>query len=426
MKKLSIFLASAALVALTACEDDKTPALNGAVQDSMDAFTINPIPYADQTINLSEEGDLTVSIYQQPDYGFPGSVNYTLYAALDPAKLNPTDIQQGNGVEAVKSTSTPTDRTIVIKQSDLATTMCNLNGIFDDATWDAAAATAAAGQKLYLIAQATLPNTPSSVCYSNMVSLKNVTFYKAIKTPVKIWIVGSFSTPSWSVDAGTGSLYLRDDVKNGVNTSIFKGPYKLDENGNEVSASDIPAGALSWRFYTELTGSWGADGVLPSIGSGPNDFTSVAVTAPESGGSISIEAVPGKGNWDMPWDGGELTFVIDMTAPSPWQLEIYAGDVNDVGGGTAEPEGTNVIWIDNDVQWANIYVWAWNADANFTGGAWPGVKAKLSENGKYWWEVPAGMEGMPAQIIFSNGEGTQTPDLDYTNGSTYTLSSVLQ
>lgn len=424
MKKLSIFLASAALVALTACEDDKTPTLNSSLQDTMDAFTINPIAYADQTINLSEEGELTLSVYQQPDYGFPGAVEYTLYAALDPANLNPTDIQNLNGVEAVKSSSTATDRVITIKQSDLATTMCNLNGIFDDATWDAAAATAAAGQKLYLICGATLPNTPESLCYSNVVSLQNVTFYKAIKTPVKIWIVGSFSDPSWNTDQG--SLYIRDEVKNGANTSIFKGPYKLDENGNEVPASNIAAGALSWRFYTELGAGWGSDGALPSIGSGPNDFTSVAVTAPASGGSVSLPAVPGKGNFDMTWDGGELTFVIDMTGPSPWTLEIYAGNVDDVSGGTSEPESTNVVWINNDANWSNIYVWAWDDDGNnYTGGNWPGEKAKLSESGMYWWEVPAGSTGMPAKVIFSNGEGVQTADLEYVNGSTYTLSSLL-
>ena len=78
---------------------------------------------------------------------------------------------------------------------------------------------------------------------------------------------------------------------------------------------------------------------------------------------------------------------------------------------------TKPIFFDNsNAKWENVYIWAWNGDDNYTGGVWPGVKmtATGTEN-LYTWSV----KGDPTQVIFSNGDGTQTDDLAFEGGATY-------
>lgn len=78
---------------------------------------------------------------------------------------------------------------------------------------------------------------------------------------------------------------------------------------------------------------------------------------------------------------------------------------------------TKPIFFDNsNAKWENVYIWAWNGDDNYTGGVWPGVKmtATSTEN-LYTWSV----KGDPTQVIFSNGDGTQTDDLAFEGGATY-------
>lgn len=55
-----------------------------------------------------------------------------------------------------------------------------------------------------------------------------------------------------------------------------------------------------------------------------------------------------------------------------------------------------------DGTYANPKVWAWNDDENCTtAGAWPG-DAMTKQDGKWYWELPAG-KSLPTLIIFSDG-----------------------
>ena len=76
--------------------------------------------------------------------------------------------------------------------------------------------------------------------------------------------------------------------------------------------------------------------------------------------------------------------------------------------------------------WSQVDCWAWNDSENFTGGNWPGVactKTGLKKNGLdvWMWKYDGDLTTAPTMIIFSNGSGTQTKDLEFENGAVYNL-----
>ena len=78
-------------------------------------------------------------------------------------------------------------------------------------------------------------------------------------------------------------------------------------------------------------------------------------------------------------------------------------------------EEANTVTFVNDAGWDNVYVWAWNDYENFTGGFWPGEKLTANGEGNYVWST----QGEPTKILFSDGGGNQTADLDFVNGGVY-------
>ena len=83
-------------------------------------------------------------------------------------------------------------------------------------------------------------------------------------------------------------------------------------------------------------------------------------------------------------------------------------------GEDPEPSTEKTVYFENDGNWAEVWVWAWNDTENFTGGEWPGVKIEPVA-GKYSWSTT----GAPTNIIFSNGAGSKTADLVFEDGATY-------
>ena len=76
--------------------------------------------------------------------------------------------------------------------------------------------------------------------------------------------------------------------------------------------------------------------------------------------------------------------------------------------------------------WSQVDSWAWNDTDNFTGGNWPGVsctKTNMKKNGLdvWMWKYDGDLTTAPTMIIFSNGSGTQTKDLEFENGAVYNL-----
>mgnify|MGYP000131297343 CR=1 FL=1 len=76
--------------------------------------------------------------------------------------------------------------------------------------------------------------------------------------------------------------------------------------------------------------------------------------------------------------------------------------------------------------WSQVDCWAWNDTDNFTGGNWPGVactKIGVKKNGLdvWMWKYDGDLTTAPTMIIFNNGGGQQTKDLEFENGAVYNL-----
>ena len=76
--------------------------------------------------------------------------------------------------------------------------------------------------------------------------------------------------------------------------------------------------------------------------------------------------------------------------------------------------------------WNQVDCWAWNNTDNFTGGNWPGVactKTDIKKNGLdvWMWKYDGDLTTAPTMIIFNNGGGQQTKDLEFENGAVYNL-----
>ena len=74
--------------------------------------------------------------------------------------------------------------------------------------------------------------------------------------------------------------------------------------------------------------------------------------------------------------------------------------------------------------WSQVDCWAWTEKDNFTGGNWPGVactKTGVKKNGLdvWMWKYDGDLTNAPAKIIFNNGGGQQTKDLEFVNGAVY-------
>ena len=74
--------------------------------------------------------------------------------------------------------------------------------------------------------------------------------------------------------------------------------------------------------------------------------------------------------------------------------------------------------------WSQVDCWAWNNTDNFTGGNWPGVsctKTNMKKNGLdvWMWKYDGDLTTAPTLIIFNNGSGQQTKDLEFENGAVY-------
>ena len=83
------------------------------------------------------------------------------------------------------------------------------------------------------------------------------------------------------------------------------------------------------------------------------------------------------------------------------------------------------VYFKNTAGWSKVFIWAWDsaANANYTGGIWPGAEMALveGETDIYYYELPATCPN----VIFSDGSSNQTDDLEMlgTGGDMYDYGS---
>ena len=290
MKKLSISLALglAALVGFTSCEEDRDP-----VYQSPTKFVLNEPALQNTDIVLNPTGEIQFQC-SQPDYGYSAVATYAMQMSLteDFAK-----------VYDLAPSSKATMAVINVKQSDVATGYCVLNGYESSEDW-----VPATDVTMYFRATCVLDGVEGSSITSNVVKLNKVTPYFAIPEPAFIYLVGSPEGWAGPVEANADHYaeWRLFEPKTAIGSKVFSGVFNL------------PAAPM-FRFYTALTG-WDADSYGTQAEDNPIEY-------PEfTSGEFSEPLVKGKGAYSFPnLPAGEYTIIVDMSDAKNMSVTIKAG-----------------------------------------------------------------------------------------------------
>ena len=276
MKKISILFAClVAVLSFTSCEADTDPQYNNPTK-----FTLNTPALAAQYYELTEDGTLDLS-WSQPDYGYAAAATYKVSVSL----LE----------DFSESMELSTEHKLCYSQvagKEIAEAVCKLRGITkeDDYTDEPARA-------VYFRVRAYINGIDGSEIISNVVKLDQVKEYCAIQSPGYIWLIGSVG--GWTgPDAANASalaewrLFEADDA---IGSKIYSATFNM------------PAGSLTFRFYTALTGWDGGASVGTQVDDNP---ITVDMSTGVYGGSL---VAPGKGSIQVDnWDGSPMKITVDM------------------------------------------------------------------------------------------------------------------
>lgn len=305
MKKIASFFATiAAVVALSACSQDDSPVLQKPTE-----FKLNTPPFAEQLYQLTDDGQLQFTC-SQPDYGMGVQTTYGVEISLteDFAK------------SATMTLSNPLSATLTFSASEANLAILDMLGVVDEDTWAPYADNSV--MPLYVRATAQAAQVEYSKISSNVVKLPNVEIYFAIPVPGYIYLTGypSFAEPNEANKDNLIRLYENADA---IGSKVYS-----------TVIEDVPAGTLSFRFYTELTG-WGSNNCL---GAGEADMTNINITGDFVDGVYNGGVtVSGQSNWKFDWAGGDITIIVDLNANT---ISIQAGAVEVV-----PPVQTTYIYI---------------------------------------------------------------------------------
>lgn len=265
-------LALVAGTSLTSCKDDTEPRLEKPTE-----FVLNTPSMANQTYVLTAGNGIDLAV-SQPNYGLGVVPNYQTQISFTEDFAKYADIE-----------SLSQQAQIRLNGEELAQAMCKLMGYVSNDTEDLYSGEA---RKVYFRVHAFVSNCDYSDITSNVIALTVVPF-KAVKLPARIYVIGDVS--GW--DINNGAVYIEEDA---VGSNVFVGTVEFTHD----------QAAAGFRFYQTL-GSWGDNGMLPSIGSNADDGTNANVSL--DGGVYTGACVAGKGNWNITnFDGGKLKLTVNM------------------------------------------------------------------------------------------------------------------
>lgn len=285
MKKIFslLTLACALIATFTSCKEDTEPRIGVPSE-----FVLNTPPLASSTYILSSTSSIDLS-WSQPDYGLGLVPTYT----VEIAKAHAEGESYGD-TEWEPLDGTYTQAAVSVPGEAFAMGVCKLFGYDDPSNFDGSPRPIAVRVKSDIAN--IISNPGMALIYSNPIVLKSVVPYFAVKLPAKLYVIGDVS--GW--DINNGAMYI-SEPDNGIGSNIFSGTI-------EFTADQAANG---FRFYTAL-GSWGDNGMLPSIGANADDGDNAAVTVNDSG-VYSGSCVYGKGNWNITnWPGGKMRITIDL------------------------------------------------------------------------------------------------------------------
>ena len=290
-----------------------------------------------------------------------------------------------------------------------------------------------------------------SVSFTKVDPNASITVYvKADKAPtIYAWVPG---TPAKEL---TGAWHGRTmdgpEEIGGVNYwyKTFDGVESFNvilNNGNDKQSSDITG--ITGDIYLEYDG-----GSSVKTLDAPVNTTAKVTLSPNGGDfekTITVTAIlsdNAKSGWYKIGDGDQVnltpgkpvTFTLgaDMMEGESKTVTWSATNAEDkakTGTATFNKKAEVVIPTPTGIfayflapsDWSQVDCWAWTDTDNFTGGNWPGVsctKTGVKKNGLdvWMWKYDGDLTTAPTMIIFNNGGGQQTKDLEFENGAVYNL-----
>ena len=217
-------------------------------------------------------------------------------------------------------------------------------------------------------------------------------------------------------------------------------------NGNDKQSSDITG--ITGDIYLEYDGGSSVKTLDAPVN------TAAKVTLSPNGGdfqkTISVAATlssNAKSGWYKIGNGEQVALTPGKPATFTLGADMMEGEsktvtwsatnaecVEKTGTATFNKQKEVVIPTPTGVyafflapsDWSLVDCWSWNDTDNFTGGEghWPGVactKTGEKKNGMdvWMWKYDGDLTTAPTKIIFNNGGGQQTKDLDFVNGAVY-------
>ena len=280
MKKISILFAClVAVLSFTSCEADTEPRYNDPT-----GFTLNTPALAAQYYELTENGTLDLS-WSQPDYGYATAATYKVSVSL-----------LEDFSEAMELSTEHKLCYAQVSGKEIAEAICKLRGIAneDDYTDEPARA-------VYFRVRAYINGIESSEIVSNVIKLDQVKEYCAIQSPGYIYLIGSVGgwTGPDAGNAGALAEWRLFEAADAIGSKIYSATFNM------------PAGSLTFRFYTELTGWDGGASVGTQVDDSP---ITVDMSTGVYGGSL---VAPGKGSIQVDnWDGSPMKITVDMNVKS--------------------------------------------------------------------------------------------------------------
>ena len=286
-----LFAAFAMLFA--ACDSDRDDNPTLGPNHTASTFVVNTPAVTDQYIQLSPDNTVALT-WTQPNYGVNTVVNYKVQVGLNDGGTE----KWGDYLE-----SGFTSCSVNISGAEIAKAICKIDGFKTEDDY-----VDMGFREVIMRVTANIKTTSSVVIdgttiTSNAVSFKHMAAYCNVPTKGTLYVIGSCC--GWPEPSATNKSTLIDGgwyiTETEIGSNVFKGVV-----GNDV----IPAGDLTFRFYSKLTG-WGSDDAPEgSIGWQAKDEAGDYSIA---SGTFSGSCTPGKGSWhfaDFP--GGKLDLTVDL------------------------------------------------------------------------------------------------------------------
>lgn len=287
-KYLSSVLIAAFSILFAACSSDRDDNPKLGPNHTATDFVVNTSAVADQYIQLSPVNNVNLT-WSQPNYGVNTVVNYKVQVGLvENGSVNWSD-------EYLETSYTSCN--VQLSGEEIAKAICKLDGFKTEDDY-----VDMGFRKIAMRVAANIQTTTSQLVegteiMSNVVSFKHMAAYCNIPTKAKLFIIGSCC--NWPEPVASQKQKLIDDGWFVEETEIGSNKYH--------GVVEMPAGDLTFRFYSKLTG-WGSDdNPEGSIGQQAKDEAK-EFTLPHSG-----TCMPGKGSWTFTgFPGGKLEITVDL------------------------------------------------------------------------------------------------------------------